>query len=218
MAVRSHYCAGCGIKLSPEQARFGQPGTDSLTTYCPSCAEEKNVRAVPPAPRAPASSSGRLRPIPGARPGAKSAPAPPRRAPRRAAPRHATLAIACAAAALAILVLLTFGADRSPPPPAMAEQLDASAGEAAPAPAVPVTAPAAPPPAAPAPIAAPAADPAPAARPPAPAALVGNARTKKVHLATCEFAGKISARNRVEMADLADAKRLGYEPCGACLP
>jgi hypothetical protein len=70
-----------------------------------------------------------------------------------------------------------------------------------------------PPPVAPAPLARP-----PAASPPALAvSLVGNSRSKKYHLATCDAARKIGAGNRVELKDRDEAKRLGYEPCGRCL-
>src|SRR4051812_44843896 len=60
MAVRAYYCAICGIKLTPEQARTGRPSIDSLTFYCPSCAEEEGVKCVRDAPPLPASTSGRL--------------------------------------------------------------------------------------------------------------------------------------------------------------
>src|SRR5947209_3878782 len=65
MSVRSYYCAVCGIKLTPEQAQYGRPSAESLTTYCPTCAEEKGIECVRDAPPLSTTSSGRFSAVSG---------------------------------------------------------------------------------------------------------------------------------------------------------
>lgn len=212
MAVRSYYCAGCGIKLSPEQAQFGRPSAaESLTTYCASCAEEKNIRLAPAA-KLP-SGSGRLKAAP------RSTPMAARRAAGPAVPRAAIVAGVLAVLAIVIFALVRAGADgpEPAPPPPVARQASPIVVPPLPPPPAPAPAPAPPPPPPPEPPPRPPEPPPPSDPPAAAVALVGNSKTNKVHLATCEFAKKIAPRNRVEFADLADAKRRGYEPCRVCL-
>jgi hypothetical protein len=329
MAVQSFYCALCGIKLSPEQARAGRPSLESLTTYCATCVEEKGIAVVQNAPPFPSTTSGRLKPpsdpTPSPRPrtagghrpisdrtppraasGAPSssgsattekargraaelpraagegalvpagalasalpaaaeastsdaglAPAPlpivipPAPRPRvlvveRGSPRasQAPLAVACAAilVLVATIAFMKGGAQESereagatsgpaetapraapraeeaPSPPVAAPRSEPAPRREPPPPARPAPAAEAPRPAAP-----PKPAPAPAERaataadiPPAGATLVGNANTKKVHGPTCRWGQKISDKNRVTIASLEEAKRLGFEPCGEC--
>jgi hypothetical protein len=49
-------------------------------------------------------------------------------------------------------------------------------------------------------------------------ALVGNRKSKEVHLITCAHVAKMSAKNKVWMHDLQQAKRFGYDTCEHCLP
>ena len=297
MAVRSYYCAVCGIKLTPEQAQFGRPSADSLTSYCPTCAEEKGIEVLRDAPPLPSTSSGRFRPLAdpsGAQRAASTAtprslvpvaaPAlPPRvvvvtRPARGPSWAPVGVAIAVVGAMLVTALLIRTSAERpepraeaasAPPPvsspglPAFAAGPDRAAAPALTAAALaassrpprvpqvaepprprsdvqtalgaasPAAAPARPPPAPvepPAPERLPELPPAPVpappvakrvlpppAPPPVAGALVGNKKTKKVHLATCQWATKMSPGNRVPIASRDDAKRLGYELCKECL-
>lgn len=47
---------------------------------------------------------------------------------------------------------------------------------------------------------------------------VGNKNSKKFHLANCEYAEKMSSRNKVEFTCRQEAIDLEYEPCNACKP
>lgn len=49
-------------------------------------------------------------------------------------------------------------------------------------------------------------------------ALVGNRATREAHLATCQYARKISPKNRVLFHDLEDASKAGFDTCEHCLP
>ena len=47
---------------------------------------------------------------------------------------------------------------------------------------------------------------------------VGNKNSKKFHFANCEYAEKMSTRNKVEFTSRQEAIDLEYEPCNACKP
>lgn len=47
---------------------------------------------------------------------------------------------------------------------------------------------------------------------------VGNKNSKKFHFANCEYAEKMSTRNKVEFTSRQEAIDLDYEPCNACKP
>ncbi|MCS7336819.1 MAG: hypothetical protein NZ739_01065 [Verrucomicrobiae bacterium] len=47
---------------------------------------------------------------------------------------------------------------------------------------------------------------------------VGNSRSLKFHRADCEWAQKISERNKVTFRDRAEAVTQGYAPCYVCKP
>ncbi len=49
-------------------------------------------------------------------------------------------------------------------------------------------------------------------------ALLGNRRSREVHLITCQYASKIADKNKTWLHDLKQAKRLGYDTCEHCLP
>ncbi|NSW84098.1 MAG: thermonuclease family protein [Syntrophothermus sp.] len=47
---------------------------------------------------------------------------------------------------------------------------------------------------------------------------IGNSSSKKFHLPTCEWAQKISLKNRIEFTTREEAVKAGYEPCKVCRP
>jgi methylphosphotriester-DNA--protein-cysteine methyltransferase len=49
-------------------------------------------------------------------------------------------------------------------------------------------------------------------------ALVGSKNSKKYHLASCQYAKKISASNLVKFKSAKEAKAAGYEACKVCKP
>ena len=48
-------------------------------------------------------------------------------------------------------------------------------------------------------------------------AYVGNSSAKKYHKPSCRWAGKISAKNRVEFPSAEEAEKAGYKACKVCL-
>lgn len=233
MAVRSYYCAVCGIKLSPEQARYGRPTVDSRTMYCPTCAEEGKIDVVRDAPPLSSShGSGRFKPVESieahiAAPliRARTFPlsssdeqagalllAPKRRSSRKPA------AIGIAAVVIALVALLWPGPDK-PAPTVMT--VEPPAPRAAPPPLrPPVAERPAPVPAAPAPAAT---APRPSAAAPIPGSLaapatsfIGNTRNKKLHKADCKWGLQVSESNRASLRSLEEAMKEGYTTCKEC--
>ena len=49
-------------------------------------------------------------------------------------------------------------------------------------------------------------------------AYVGNKNTKKYHVATCQWAGKIAPKNRVEFSSAKEAEDKGFVACKVCKP
>ena len=229
MAVRSYYCAICGIKLSPEQARYGRPSAESLNCYCPSCAEEHKIEVVRDAPPLPSGSSGRLTPVQSQSGVRVAEPLVQERAfplassdekrlvyvrpPRRSGNGRLIAASLGIAAAVMAYAFMRDGGEVAPPPPPPKLAQPAPLVIREPAPPDPEPAPAAP--AKPAPP--PAAAPAPLKPVVATAALLGNQSSKKVHQPDCKWAREMSAKNRVSLKDAAEALRQGYTPCKECL-
>ena len=50
------------------------------------------------------------------------------------------------------------------------------------------------------------------------AAYIGNANTKKFHVASCSSVKKMSNENKIALANRTDAISRGYDPCGICNP
>ena len=47
---------------------------------------------------------------------------------------------------------------------------------------------------------------------------VGNANTKKFHVSTCSWVGKMNPKNRVDFSARDEAIDAGYVPCKRCKP
>jgi len=58
----------------------------------------------------------------------------------------------------------------------------------------------------------------PAQPPPSAGAFIGSRGTKKMHLSSCQYGQKISARNRVLFKSYEEAAAAGYIPCKICKP
>ncbi|WP_206707820.1 Ada metal-binding domain-containing protein [Koleobacter methoxysyntrophicus] len=49
------------------------------------------------------------------------------------------------------------------------------------------------------------------------ASYAGNKSSKKFHLPDCQWAEKISRKNRVYLKSRTEAVKAGYEPCKVCM-
>ena len=47
---------------------------------------------------------------------------------------------------------------------------------------------------------------------------VGNAKSKKFHVSSCSFVGKMNPNNRVDFQSRDEAIAAGYVPCKRCSP
>lgn len=47
---------------------------------------------------------------------------------------------------------------------------------------------------------------------------VGNKNSKKYHVVACQYAKKMSPKNRVEFSSTQEAEKAGYVPCKVCKP
>jgi len=47
---------------------------------------------------------------------------------------------------------------------------------------------------------------------------VGNKNSKKFHVVACQYAKKMSPKNRVEFSTIAEAEKAGYVACKVCKP
>jgi hypothetical protein len=55
-------------------------------------------------------------------------------------------------------------------------------------------------------------------KPPKEVIYIGNRQTLKFHLPDCEWAKKISPKNRVYFKSKSEALKRGYQPCKVCRP
>ncbi|GIW72552.1 MAG: hypothetical protein KatS3mg102_2094 [Planctomycetota bacterium] len=240
MAVRSYYCAHCGVKLRLEEARHGRPSLQALTFYCPSCVEEHGIRVMPPPPpeRDPLlgpGRSGRLRVGPidvraplGARERAAAAAGAGgvRGRPRRAVVWWAAAGAALGGGLVALGLLGALGGGGAQERGhAAAPHLGAwqaaprgqqpfaasTGGAAAGEPERPAGGRTAPQP----PVGAglPPGEPA----PPEADGFLGTRTSRIVHRPDCVWAARIAPANRERFADLGRARAEGYRACRVCL-
>lgn len=154
MPVCSYYCGACGMRLAPEDARYGRPRLQSLDWYCASCASELEIEPAEPSsgPAVPRRPSGRL----SSSAAGVRALAPTAGAPASAARSGTCVALPCLLAGIAGIAGIIFYMGRgaasasdpiSGPRPAAAASAAASARPLAPlslpAPVVPAAVPAA---------------------------------------------------------------------------